>query len=62
MENTLPAFEAAIRAGADIVETDIHITKDNVMILFHDPAPMRLLGLPGMVEDYSLEELRALRL
>lgn len=62
VENTLPAFEAAIRAGADIVETDIHITKDNVMILFHDPSPMRLLGLPGKVEDYSLEELRAHRL
>lgn len=59
IENTLPAFEAAIRAGADIVETDIHITKDDVMILFHDPSPLRLLGLPGRVEDYTLEELQS---
>lgn len=62
VENTLPAFEAAIRSGADIVETDIHLTRDNVMILFHDPSPLRLLGLPGKVSDYTLEELRAGRL
>lgn len=59
VENTLSAFEAAIRSGVDIVETDIHKTKDGKMILFHDSSPMRLLGLPGNVEDYTLEELRA---
>lgn len=58
IENTLPAFEAALRCGADILETDIHKTKDNVMILYHDPSPMRLLGLPGEVGDYTLEALR----
>ncbi|MDD3336401.1 MAG: glycerophosphodiester phosphodiesterase family protein [Eubacteriales bacterium] len=59
VENTLEAFEAAICCGADIVETDIHKTKDGVMILFHDPSPMRLLELPGLVEDYTLAELRS---
>lgn len=59
VENTLPAFEAAIRSGADIVETDIHRTRDNVMVLFHDPTPQRLLNMPGRVEDYTLAELRA---
>ena len=62
VENTLPAFEAAIRSGADIVETDIHLTKDNVMILFHDETPQRLLGLPEPVGHYTLNELRSRRL
>ena len=62
VENTLPAFEAAIHAGADIVETDIHTTRDNVMILFHDESPERLLKLPGPVENYTLDELRGRRL
>lgn len=62
VENTLPAFEAAIRSGADIVETDIHITKDDVMILFHDESPERLLGFPGPVSNYTYEELRSRKL
>ena len=59
VENTLPAYEAALRCGADIVETDVRKTKDGEMILFHDPSPARLLGLPGRTEDYTLSELRA---
>ena len=59
VENTLPAFEAALRCGADIVEMDVRKTKDQVMILFHDESPQRLLGLPGNVSDYTLAELRA---
>ena len=58
VENTLPAFEAALRSGADIVETDIRRTKDDVLVLFHDESPQRLLGLPGLVTDYTCEELR----
>ena len=59
VENTLEAFEAAILCGADIVETDIHKTRDGHMILFHDPTAKRLLNLDGRVESYTLEELRA---
>jgi glycerophosphoryl diester phosphodiesterase len=36
-ENTLPAFEAAIDAGADSIETDVHLTADGVPVLIHDP-------------------------
>lgn len=35
-ENTLPAFEAALDAGATTVETDVHLTRDGVPVLFHD--------------------------
>lgn len=36
-ENTLPAFEYAIEAGVDVLELDLAVTKDNVLVLSHDP-------------------------
>jgi glycerophosphoryl diester phosphodiesterase len=36
-ENTLPSFEAAIDVGVTTVETDLHLTRDGVPILSHDP-------------------------
>lgn len=35
-ENTLSAFSAAVAAGADYVETDVHVTRDGVPVLHHD--------------------------
>jgi glycerophosphoryl diester phosphodiesterase len=35
-ENTLPSFEAALDLGVTTVETDIHLTRDGVPVLFHD--------------------------
>jgi glycerophosphoryl diester phosphodiesterase len=36
-ENTLPAFEYAIAAGVDALELDMAVTKDNVLVISHDP-------------------------
>jgi glycerophosphoryl diester phosphodiesterase len=36
-ENTLPSFEAAFDIGVSTVETDLHLTRDSVPVLFHDP-------------------------
>ena len=36
-ENTLPAFEYAIDAGADALELDLAVTKDNIVVVSHDP-------------------------
>jgi glycerophosphoryl diester phosphodiesterase len=36
-ENTLPAFEYAIAAGVDVLELDMAVTKDNVVVVSHDP-------------------------
>jgi glycerophosphoryl diester phosphodiesterase len=38
-ENTLPAFEYAIKVGVDAIELDIAVTKDNVPVVSHDPIP-----------------------
>jgi glycerophosphoryl diester phosphodiesterase len=36
-ENTIPAFEYAIKAGADVLEMDVAVTKDGVLVISHDP-------------------------
>ena len=36
-ENTLPAFEYAIAQGIDALEMDMAVTKDNVIVISHDP-------------------------
>jgi glycerophosphoryl diester phosphodiesterase len=36
-ENTIPAFEYAIMIGADVLEMDVAVTKDNVLVISHDP-------------------------
>ena len=36
-ENTLPAFEGSVRERADMIEFDIRATKDDVLIVMHDP-------------------------
>ena len=36
-ENTIPAFGYAIKIGADYLEMDVAVTKDNVLVISHDP-------------------------
>ncbi|MGH7377681.1 MAG: glycerophosphodiester phosphodiesterase family protein, partial [Candidatus Methylomirabilales bacterium] len=37
-ENTLPAFEAALAAGADALELDVHMAADGALVVIHDAA------------------------
>ena len=48
-ENTIPAFEAALLAGADVLEFDLGVTKDGVVIVSHEPkvTPERCLDAEG---------------
>jgi len=50
-ENTLASFEAAIRDGAEGIETDVHISRDNILIMFHDPNLARMTGSTGMINE-----------
>jgi glycerophosphoryl diester phosphodiesterase len=36
-ENTLPAFEVALDLGVDTLELDLHLTADDVVVIWHDP-------------------------
>ncbi len=57
-ENTLLAFYTGIYMGANGIETDVRLTKDGVMILFHDDTIDRVTDASGKVEDYTYDELR----
>jgi glycerophosphoryl diester phosphodiesterase len=56
-ENTLGAFRAALDAGADILETDVHLSKDGVVVVAHDPDLTRVAGRPGLVSDFTAAQL-----
>lgn len=60
-ENTLPAFEAAVRAGAGMVEVDVRRTADGVAAIVHDPTLDRIWGSPRQVATSTIAELRELR-
>lgn len=58
LENTLPALQAAIDAGADMVEFDVRMTKDHKAILSHDPH-LRLADQSiVLIQSYTLKELQ----
>lgn len=57
-ENTLLAFEAGIKAKADQLELDIHLSKDDVMIIMHDPTLKRTTNQSGTIGDYTVDELK----
>lgn len=60
-ENSMPAFEAAIKHGFNI-EIDVHLTRDGALVVFHDDTLKRVCGVEGKVRDFTLEELKKLRL
>lgn len=60
-ENSLPAFERA-SANGFAIETDVQMTKDGVLVVFHDDALKRMTGADGNLSDFTLEQLQQLRL
>ena len=60
-ENSLLAFVAALSNGATHLETDVHVTRDGVAVLSHDP-DLSVFGRPERINTLTLTELRRLRL
>ena len=58
--NTIEAFQNAVDLGADVIETDIHITKDGHLVTIHDPTVDGTTDGRGYVKDYTLKELQHL--
>jgi glycerophosphoryl diester phosphodiesterase len=58
-ENTLPAFERAVEQAADMIETDLHLSRDGVIVIHHD-AELERLGVEGEVRDHLASELAAI--
>lgn len=57
-ENTLEAFRSAVGMGIDVVETDVHLTRDGVVVIWHDPTLERNTNGSGTLESHTLEELK----
>lgn len=56
-ENTMPAFEGALDVGVDYIETDVQMTKDGRLVLFHDNDLLRITGVEGVISDKTYAEL-----
>lgn len=56
-ENTLSAVRKAIDLGVDIIEIDIHLTKDSVPVLLHDKTLNRTTNGKGPIYKYNFAEL-----
>ncbi|MDT4761950.1 glycerophosphodiester phosphodiesterase [Sphaerochaeta sp. PS] len=57
-ENTLEAFLSAYRMGVDVIETDVHLSKDGFLVIWHDETLERNTNGTGRIEDHTLEELK----
>lgn len=59
-ENTFASFDLAVGQGADMLELDVHLTKDDVAVVIHDDTLERTTGQTGKVRNRSLSEIRSL--
>lgn len=59
-ENTMPAFELAFKQGAQGIETDVQLTKDQIPVLIHDEKVNRTSNYKGYVKDFTYQELSQL--
>lgn len=61
-ENSLGAYQKAIEMGADIVEMDVRLTKDNEMVIFHDACLDRVTNGYGKLRDENWSYVSGLNL
>jgi glycerophosphoryl diester phosphodiesterase len=59
-ELTLTAYKAAVDEGADGFECDVRLTKDNQVILWHDPDMQRIAGYSARIADTNFKEIKRL--
>lgn len=59
-ENTLSAFALAVQQSADMIETDLHLTRDGAIVLFHDSILRAENGARMEIARATLAELREL--
>jgi glycerophosphoryl diester phosphodiesterase len=59
-ENTVAAFEAALREGADVIELDVRLTAEGVPVILHDPDLSATTDGTGYVHEMTLGQLKRL--
>jgi len=58
--NTMYAFKQSLKAGADMLELDVGVTKDNQVIVMHDTTVDRITNGTGLVSTLTLKQIRKL--
>ena len=61
-ENSLTCIRKGLESGADMIEIDIHLTKDGEIVVCHDKEIDRTTNGKGRIADMTLEELREYRI
>ena len=56
-ENTIAAFKRAVDIGADQIELDVQMTKDGVILVFHDNTLSRITGHSGKIKNFNYSEI-----
>lgn len=59
-ENTLSSFELAEDLNADYIELDVHLTKDDEIVVMHDDDVSRTTEAAGKIKDFTLDKLKEL--
>lgn len=62
LENTMTAFRHAVAQGYDYLETDVHVTRDGVLLAFHDTVLDRVSDRRGVVAELTHAEVREARI
>lgn len=60
-ENTMSAFQHAVDLGYCYLETDVHATRDGVLVAFHDPDLARTCDRTGIINDLPWSEVSKAR-
>jgi glycerophosphoryl diester phosphodiesterase len=58
-ENTMPSFRRALELGVDVIETDVHATRDGHIVVSHDDDGMRAAGVRRWIRDCTLAEVQS---
>lgn len=58
IENTIASYDKALSYGADGVELDVHITRDDELVVSHDFSTKRVFGVDKIIEESTLAEIK----
>jgi glycerophosphoryl diester phosphodiesterase len=59
-ENTIASFQKAIELGVDMIELDVHLSKDGIPVVIHDETIDRTTHYSGFVNQFSAEFLQSI--